>query len=315
MATVSVIIPTFNSAAFLSAALRSIFTQNVIPLEILVVDDCSTDHTCQIVEQLQAESPAELRLIRMDRNSGGPVGPMNAGVEAARGDWIAMLDHDDLMASRRIEAAMPLANSDPALGIVFGQSQGIDQHGQQQAARPEAYARFGNRETIFSAASAFQSLISEGFGYGGAGGMFFRKDAWRAVGGFDVNYKICWDYDFALRVTLGNWNVGYVPRVVYFHRRHSGNLEHRDGGAALYREVARLLTKLRADPRISPKQQAILNRTLAMRAIVAAQQQREIGNHQLAEQFYREAWLSGGAYVPALRGIIKNRWLAWTRKR
>lgn len=315
MATASVIIPTYNSAAYLEAALRSIFAQTELPHEIIVVDDCSPDDTCAIVERLQTESPVELRLIRLPQNSGGPVQPMNTGVQAARGEWIAMLDHDDLMVPRRIETTMSLAGSEPTLGIIFGQSQEIDSQGNQMPARPQAYTRFGSVEKKFPATTAFQSLIGEGFGYGGAGGMLFRKAAWQAVSGFDIRYKICWDYDFATRVTLGNWAVGYVPRVVYYHRRHQGNLEHRDGGAALYREVAALLAKLRDDPRVDAHQQALIRQSLARRALTAAQQQRDLGNYQLAQQFYRDTWRVGSASFPAMRGMLKNLWLSWTRQR
>lgn len=315
MATVSVIIPTYRSAAFISAALRSIFCQTELPAEILVVDDCSPDDTCALVEQLQRESPVELRLIRMPQNSGGPVLPMNTGVQAARSEWIAMLDHDDLMVPERLAIANSLAATDPALGIVFGQSQELSPEGALLAPRPQAYSRFGNTRTVFSAQTAFQSLITEGFGYGGAGGMLIRKAAWESVGGFDANYKICWDYDFALRVTLAKWAVGYVPSVVYHHRRHSGNMEHRDGGAALFREVERLFKFLQDNPQIPPDAPPAIKRTLAERAIIAAQQQRELGNYQLAQQFYRTAWNTHAAFLPALRGMLKNRWLAWTRSR
>lgn len=93
--TVSVVIPTYNGARFIRDALESVFAQTQLPDEIIVVDDGSTDDTVEVVKQMTKESPHPVRLIKMTHNSGGPAAPINTGIAAAIGEFIAVLDQDD----------------------------------------------------------------------------------------------------------------------------------------------------------------------------------------------------------------------------
>ncbi|MGA2254244.1 MAG: glycosyltransferase family A protein [Thermoguttaceae bacterium] len=120
MELVSVVIPAYNSAAFIRETLDSVFAQTRRPDEIIVVDDASTDDSPEIIKALAAEAPAPLCLIELPRNTGGPATPMNAGIEAARGDLIALLDHDDLMLPEKLAAQGAVLDSHPNLEFVLG---------------------------------------------------------------------------------------------------------------------------------------------------------------------------------------------------
>src|SRR4051794_39734864 len=87
---VSVIIPASNASAYVVRAIESALAQSHPPLEILVIDDGSTDRTAEIVEAL----PAPVRLLR--KVNGGPATARNLGASQARGDWLALLDADDV---------------------------------------------------------------------------------------------------------------------------------------------------------------------------------------------------------------------------
>src|ERR1041384_767882 len=100
--TISVIIPTYNSEKFISQALDSVFRQTRRPMEVLVVDDASTDGTCELVAALAQSAPVRLRLCRLSTNSGGPARPLNVGIGQATGALIATLDHDDLMLPEKL---------------------------------------------------------------------------------------------------------------------------------------------------------------------------------------------------------------------
>src|SRR6266576_3496761 len=89
-ATVSVVIPAYNAGAFLGEALDSVLSQTYQPLEVIVVDDGSDDETPQIV----ADYNGKVTYLR--RSRGGPASARNTGVRAAKGDWIAFLDADDI---------------------------------------------------------------------------------------------------------------------------------------------------------------------------------------------------------------------------
>lgn len=105
--SVSVVIPCFNSAVYIGSSIRSVLSQTSPPAEILVVDDCSTDHTCKVVTAIANHAPS-VRLISLPKNSGSPAGPRNKGVQEARGEWIAFLDADDLWHPQKLELQMSL---------------------------------------------------------------------------------------------------------------------------------------------------------------------------------------------------------------
>ena len=114
---VSVIIPAHNSAAFIEETLDSILAQPHRPLEILVVDDGSTDLTPQIVSGYAPE----VRLIRQPQ-SGHPAA-RNTGIRAARGEFLAFLDHDDLWTPFKLALQFAAFYKDPELDLVFGHMQ------------------------------------------------------------------------------------------------------------------------------------------------------------------------------------------------
>ena len=113
---VSIIVPTRNRRDWLSDALRSVREQTWKSIEIVVVDEASTDST---LAMLGAEFP-EARVVR-NQKPRGPSGARNAGVDAASGDWILFLDDDDLLHPRHIEDLVLAARAAPPGGVVSGQ--------------------------------------------------------------------------------------------------------------------------------------------------------------------------------------------------
>lgn len=92
---ISVMIPTYNSAAFVEATLTTVAEQSVLPFEVVVSDDGSSDETIPRVQAFFCRHP-QLRLVVVRNPHRGPGAARNAGVRAATGDWIAFLDSDDL---------------------------------------------------------------------------------------------------------------------------------------------------------------------------------------------------------------------------
>src|SRR4029078_13031600 len=92
---VSVVMATYNGEAFLADAVTSVWAQTVLPLELIIVDDCSRDATYDLANRLAKDSPIPMRLIRLPENSRGPARPMNVGVRETRADVVALLDQDD----------------------------------------------------------------------------------------------------------------------------------------------------------------------------------------------------------------------------
>lgn len=111
---VSVIIPCFNAARFVGKTIDSVLAQTYSNFELIVVDDKSTDESAEIVESY-ARADSRARLIQMPSNAGAPAAPRNAGVAAARGEWVAFLDADDIWHPRKLELQMQALNAHGAL--------------------------------------------------------------------------------------------------------------------------------------------------------------------------------------------------------
>ncbi len=103
----SIVIPTYNAAAFVSKAIGSVQRQDLGDLEIILVDDGSTDATVPVMEKL-AEADPRIRLLRLPDNQ-GPAAARNAGFQAACGEWIAVLDADDSWKPERLSSLIPIA--------------------------------------------------------------------------------------------------------------------------------------------------------------------------------------------------------------
>lgn len=112
-ARVSVVIPAFNAARYLSAAIGSVFAQTIPVAEIVVVDDGSQDATASV-----ASSFPGVRVVAQRHR--GIAATRNRGIEAASGDWIAFLDADDLWFPDKLERQVALANTSPSTTLVFG---------------------------------------------------------------------------------------------------------------------------------------------------------------------------------------------------
>ncbi|MBE9402928.1 glycosyltransferase family 2 protein [Brachybacterium sp. Marseille-Q2903] len=115
---VTVVMPVFNGARTVRQSIVSVLDQTCSDLELLVVDDSSTDHTTQIVESLVARD-SRVRLIRRD-SGGGPAAARNTGIAQARGRYLAFCDADDLWLPTKLDRQLELARSTDAPLIYCG---------------------------------------------------------------------------------------------------------------------------------------------------------------------------------------------------
>lgn len=112
--TFSVVIPTFNRAEYLRAALKSVVDQTFQDFEIIVVDNHSEDHTVSVVEQL---NDARVRLIKF-KNNGVIAASRNVGIKASRGAYVAFLDSDDTWYPNKLERISRTIQDDPQVGLI-----------------------------------------------------------------------------------------------------------------------------------------------------------------------------------------------------
>lgn len=143
---VSTIIPVFNRSGMLREAVSSVLAQTWRPLEIIIVDDGSTDDTPQVAGQLQVQHPDILRVLR--QTNAGPGVARQAGLAASLGEFIQFLDSDDLLLPNKFELQVQGLRGDPEAGISYGKTYTQENH----VRLPEPAQHTGERHrTLFPA--------------------------------------------------------------------------------------------------------------------------------------------------------------------
>lgn len=104
---VSIITPCYNSSSFISQTINSVLSQTYTNWEMLIIDDCSTDNSAEIIKKYSEKDP-RIKYLKTDIASGSPTKPRNMGILNAKGRFIAFLDSDDIWLSNKLELQLPL---------------------------------------------------------------------------------------------------------------------------------------------------------------------------------------------------------------
>lgn len=212
---VSVVIPAFNASPYIERTLRSAARQTYPTLEIIVVNDGSTDGTAKLVEQIAMTDP-RIRLLSTPNR--GVAAARNTGIDASSGRFVAFLDADDLWHPTKIEKQVNALNRLPprwaavyVLHHIINHDDEIVGPGGSHIARGYIYARH---------------LTFKYIGNGSA--LLVRRDVALEIGGFDSSYAAagiggCEDLDFELRLAARYW-IEVVPERLVGYREYPGNM-------------------------------------------------------------------------------------------
>ncbi|MGH7582172.1 MAG: glycosyltransferase family 2 protein [Gemmatimonadales bacterium] len=196
--TISVVIPAFNSALFLPRCLGSVFGQTLQPLEVIVVDDGSTDDTAAVAAALGA------KLIR--RTNEGVSAARNAGIRHAAGEWIALLDADDLWAPEKLERQA--ASIQPGTVLVYTGLQIWDDNG-TSTERPATAAASAKKMLRYRNPIATSSVLA-------------RREVLLRDGGFREDVHVCEDWELWFRMRdLGSFEALADPLTHYYAHANS----------------------------------------------------------------------------------------------
>src|SRR5574341_1069557 len=122
---VSVVIPVFNGVSFVAKAVASVRAQTVKDVEILVVDDGSVDGTQTVLDDLRRT----MGITWFQQEHGGPARSRNRGIQASRGEFVALLDCDDVWLADKLEAQLAVMDRRPEVGLVHTDYESVDQDG------------------------------------------------------------------------------------------------------------------------------------------------------------------------------------------
>ncbi len=226
---VSVVVANHNGAAFIEDALASALRQTLRDIEIIVVDDGSTDDSVSRVRRLAARD-GRIRLLRTAQR-GGPGAARNQGLAVARGTWIAILDSDDFLHPQRLARLVDAATAE---GVeIVADNQMVFDHARMLPARPlldrlppdgmVSVANYIDSNRLFSGAVPLGYLKP----------LFLRSFMEEAGCRYDPALPIAEDYDLVLRLLLAGARFRVEPQMTYFYRRHGRSISHRLSTATL----------------------------------------------------------------------------------
>lgn len=236
---VSVAIPAYNHAPFIAQTLHSVACQSYPNLELVVVDDGSTDGTATVVERFTKERAGRFPRIEFIRQANrGVSAASNRAIAACRGEWVHLLGSDDLIYPDKVLVMQRMIEqwADPRLALVYADADFIDAEG-----RVLSTTRGPKRPPPGPDAAAYLWLLASNPITNPT--VALRREAFLALGGFDETLPLE-DWDAWLRLSVRH-SIARVPQVLAAYRRHAGNTSRRQAMmfAAQWRSFARFVTQ------------------------------------------------------------------------
>ena len=204
MPEISVIIPTFNYGKYIKRAIESILTQTYQDVEIIVVDDGSTDNTREIIRSKQSD---KIRYFYQE-NKGAP-SARNKGIVESKGKYIAFLDADDEWLPTKLEKQVDkFQRSSNKVALIYGWAKIIDEKG-------NLFMKFQSR----TQGEILREILDRSFMPSST--VIVKKECFHAVGLFDENFTSCQDREMWTRIAT-QYQVEVLPEYLARIYRHSG---------------------------------------------------------------------------------------------
>lgn len=208
---VSIVIPCYNAGRYIAESLQSVLGQTYPDIEVVVVDDGSTDNSAGIV----AGFPS-VRCIRQENQ--GVSAARNRGLTETHGAFVVFQDADDILLPRAIDNAVRALDVRPGCGFVYGFSRMIDSQGRVHDGVIHGVPNDGSGRIE----NASYATLLAGNGVVPAGAACFRRSALEAVGGYKVGLRRAQDHELYLRIAR-EFPIYCLNEVVVSYRNHSGN--------------------------------------------------------------------------------------------
>jgi glycosyltransferase involved in cell wall biosynthesis len=203
---VSVILPVYNRETSVARAVESVLAQTCRPLELIVVDDGSTDGTSRVLDQFGA------RITLLRQPNAGAYAARNLGLRHARGEFVAFIDSDDVWLPHRLSAQVPLMKR-PEVGLVFGDAIHVTPHG-------------GTERTCFRVSPPHRGRVAPRFAWANFVPticVLVRRGILDEAGGFPETNAISVDYLMWFRIALRH-ELDYVDAPVAEYLVHAGGI-------------------------------------------------------------------------------------------
>jgi GT2 family glycosyltransferase len=243
--TFSVVIAAYQAADYISDAIESVFAQTVQPVEVIVCDDGSTDD----LEGALAPRRELITLLR--KENGGEASAKNAAARAACGDFIAILDADDVYLPERLEALAELSVDRPDLDILTGDCFVVVDGRSIRNCYYDGYR--------FEVDDQRRGILERNFI--GPGHMAVRREPFLAIGGFDESFRHATDWDCWIRMIFAGSRAGMVDEPLAEYRVRETSLA--SNRTRQFEAYVTVLEKAAARSDLSAEERAAVDRSLA----------------------------------------------------
>lgn len=204
MPKISIVLPTFNGERYLKSSIHSILSQTFPDWELIIVDDCSTDGTADIIKHY-AQSDSRIRVICNEKNQKLP-GSLNIGFSVAKGEYLTWTSDDNLYLPDALAEMAACLDFHPDIFMVRCDMQIIDENG-----------------TVTGCAGTYTN--EKIYTYNCLGACFlYRKEVYDQIGNYDIHTFCVEDYDYWLRILDCFGSIQSIDKILYQYRRHSGSL-------------------------------------------------------------------------------------------
>lgn len=205
---VSVLISSYNHAEYVEEAIKSVLAQQGPSIELLVVDDGSSDDSVSRIAALQQQYGFDFQV----QTNRGLSRTLNSMIERAQGRYIVPFGSDDVMLPKRLKLQFSYLEQHPEVGICAGAIQEVDSEGVLRGCVKNSYYRRLDFEDIFLNKKPGAPAPT----------LMFRREALEAVGGFDPNIRLE-DLLIALKITQVGYFIDVLPNVLALYRVHGRN--------------------------------------------------------------------------------------------
>lgn len=234
MDIVSVILPTYNRAGYIKDAIESVLNQTYRNIELLIIDDGSTDNTQAVIEPYLKDN--RIRYIRQE--NAGAAAARNRGLALRTGKYVAFIDSDDIWEKDKLEIQLAVMNSLPDVAIAFSDFSAKGRDGLIEKSHIRTYFTvldtyklsyddvFSHRNTLKNSEKVYWGNIYQTMIFGNiilTSTTLFRHEVFNSTGTFDTNYKTLEDYDLFLKLTK-RFTAAFVDKPLICYRYSENQL-------------------------------------------------------------------------------------------
>lgn len=196
---VSVVIPCFNHSAYLLEAVNSVLNSTHPLLEIIIIDDGSTDNSGEVALELMSR---HRNVFYIYQENQGPASARNRGIQEARGEYVLPLDADDKISSQYIEKALEVLKNNPGIAVVFCKAEYFGLKSGLWKLKEFSLKKLAIDNMIFSCA-------------------MFRKEDWKNAGGYSCELIGGWeDWEFWISMLKNGGHVHRLEFIGFYYRIH-----------------------------------------------------------------------------------------------